>query len=165
MTSSLEFWSVLLISRGLISVKGRNSCSIDGIVAHVSSLACPKVHVMASSLRGRLSAEMLSRLEIWPKTFMKNGGPKDECIALFFFASSERYTWNTDIFFVSPYAYVVKLSDHFCFWFPVMMKRFSILLFLKWGRRIWRWDACLMMQNFYSSPLICYQWVLGVSRR
>ncbi|AAF63102.1 Hypothetical protein [Arabidopsis thaliana] len=47
------------IWRGLMSVKGGNSCTMDGIVAHVSSLACPKVHETASSLKGRLSAEIL----------------------------------------------------------------------------------------------------------
>jgi len=75
-----------------MSVKGGNSCTMDGIVAHVSSLACPKVHETASSLKGRLSAEILPRLEVWPKTFLKNGGPKDESVALFFFPSSERCT-------------------------------------------------------------------------
>jgi len=84
--------SVISISRGLMSVKGGNECRMDGIVAHVSSLACPKVHETASSLKGRLSAEILPRLEVWPKTFLKNGGPKDESVALFFFPSSERYT-------------------------------------------------------------------------
>ncbi|KAG7648699.1 Zinc finger PHD-type [Arabidopsis thaliana x Arabidopsis arenosa] len=77
------------IWRGLMSVKGGNECRMDGIVAHVSSLACPKVHETASSLKGRLSAEILPRLEVWPKTFLKNGGPKDESVALFFFPSSE----------------------------------------------------------------------------
>ncbi|CAH8254628.1 unnamed protein product [Arabidopsis lyrata] len=77
------------IWRGLMSVKGGNNCIMDGIVAHVSSLACPKVHETASSLKGSLSAEVLPRLEVWPKTFLKNGGPKDESIALFFFPSSE----------------------------------------------------------------------------
>ncbi|XP_010479666.1 PREDICTED: histone-lysine N-methyltransferase, H3 lysine-79 specific-like [Camelina sativa] len=77
------------IWRGLMSVKGGNSYSFDGITAHVSSLACPKVHEVASSLRGCLSAEMFPRMEIWPQTFVKNGGPKDDSVALFFFPSSE----------------------------------------------------------------------------
>ncbi|EOA40419.1 hypothetical protein CARUB_v10009144mg [Capsella rubella] len=86
------------IWRGLMSVEGGNSCSFDGIVAHVSSLACPKVHDTASSLRGRLSAKILPRMEIWPKTFLKSGGPKDESIALYFFPSNES---NDDKIFYS----------------------------------------------------------------
>ncbi|KAL1198777.1 PHD finger-containing protein 1 [Cardamine amara subsp. amara] len=77
------------IWRGSISVKGGNICSIDRIVAHVSSLACVRVHETASSLHTRLSAEMLPRLAIWPKSFLKNTGPKDESIALYLFPSSE----------------------------------------------------------------------------
>ncbi|XP_010461428.1 PREDICTED: uncharacterized protein LOC104742151 [Camelina sativa] len=77
------------IWRGLMSVKGGTSYSFDGISAHLSSLACPIVHEKASSLRGCLSAEMFPRMEIWPKTFLKNGGPKDDSVALFFFPSSQ----------------------------------------------------------------------------
>lgn len=75
--------------RGSISIKNRNICNIDGLVAHLSSLACYQVHEKASSLQGRLSAEMVPRLEIWPNSFLKNGGPMDDSIALYFFPSSE----------------------------------------------------------------------------
>ncbi|ESQ31056.1 hypothetical protein EUTSA_v10011612mg [Eutrema salsugineum] len=77
------------IWRGSMFLKNGNSCSIDGLVAHLSTLACGKVHEKASSLHALLSAEMFPRLEIWPDSFLKDGPPTDESIALYFFPSSE----------------------------------------------------------------------------
>ncbi|VVB11108.1 unnamed protein product [Arabis nemorensis] len=76
------------IWRGSISLKKGNIRSIGGLVAHLSTLACHRVHGISSSLHSRLSAEMFPRMEIWPKSFLKNRGPKDESIALYFFPSS-----------------------------------------------------------------------------
>ncbi|CAH2035537.1 unnamed protein product [Thlaspi arvense] len=77
------------IWRGSISVKTGNISGIDGLVAHLSSLACHKVHEKARSLQARLPAEMFPRLEIWPDSFLKNKPPTDESIALYFFPSSK----------------------------------------------------------------------------
>ncbi|KFK29538.1 hypothetical protein AALP_AA7G147200 [Arabis alpina] len=73
------------IWRGSISLKKGN---IGGLVAHLSTIACHRAYATANSLHTCLSAEMFPRLEIWPKSFMRNGGPKDESIALYFVPSS-----------------------------------------------------------------------------
>ncbi|CAA7024432.1 unnamed protein product [Microthlaspi erraticum] len=85
--------------RGSISIKNRNVCNIDGLVAHLSSLACYQVHEKASSLHGRLYAEMVPRLDIWPKSFLNNGGPMDDSIAFYFFPSSESDSNQEAVFY------------------------------------------------------------------
>ncbi|KAJ4917567.1 RING/FYVE/PHD zinc finger superfamily protein [Raphanus sativus] len=74
---------------GSVTVKQGNVCSIHGLVAHVSTLASPLVYEKARSLPTRLSAEMFPRSEIWPPSFLKNGQPADESIALYFFPSPD----------------------------------------------------------------------------
>lgn len=84
----------LLICRGSVTVKQGSSCSIHGLVAHLSTLACGTAYEKAGSLRTRLSAEMFPRLEIWPPTFFKHGPPTDGDIALYFFPSCDRYVYT-----------------------------------------------------------------------
>ncbi|XP_010530238.1 PREDICTED: uncharacterized protein LOC104806851 [Tarenaya hassleriana] len=57
------------------------------LVAHLSSIACLKVHDAAKSLPRCLCAEIFPRLDIWPQSFLRSGGPTDESIGLFFFPS------------------------------------------------------------------------------
>ncbi|CDY48869.1 BnaA06g03130D [Brassica napus] len=132
--------------RGSVTVKQGNNCSIHGLVAHVSNLACPKVYEKASSLRTRLSAEMLPRLEIWPPSFLKNGPPTDDSIALYFFPSHDSNSENL----------YYSLVDE--------MKKKDL------GMRCLLDDAELLLFTSYQLPLPCWKFHLkeylwGVFRR
>ncbi|XP_009147898.1 uncharacterized protein LOC103871409 isoform X2 [Brassica rapa] len=130
--------------RGSVTVKQGNNCSIHGLVAHVSNLACPKVYEKASSLRTRLSAEMLPRLEIWPPSFLKNGPPTDDSIALYFFPSHD----SENLYY--------SLVDE--------MKKKDL------GMRCLLDDAELLLFTSYQLPLPCWkfhskEYLWGVFRR
>ncbi|RID56960.1 hypothetical protein BRARA_F00370 [Brassica rapa] len=132
--------------RGSVTVKQGNNCSIHGLVAHVSNLACPKVYEKASSLRTRLSAEMLPRLEIWPPSFLKNGPPTDDSIALYFFPSHDSNSENL----------YYSLVDE--------MKKKDL------GMRCLLDDAELLLFTSYQLPLPCWkfhskEYLWGVFRR
>ncbi|KAJ0232533.1 hypothetical protein HA466_0290280 [Hirschfeldia incana] len=75
--------------RGSVTVKQGKVCRDHGLVAHLSTFASHRVLEKARSFRTRLSAEMFPRLEIWPPSFLKNGPPTDESIALYFFPSRD----------------------------------------------------------------------------
>ncbi|KAJ7956992.1 Zinc finger, FYVE/PHD-type [Quillaja saponaria] len=60
-----------------------------GIVAHLSSKACSKVHDAISAFQQVLNVEMLSRPDVWPKSFQMSP-PIDDSIALYFFPEYER---------------------------------------------------------------------------
>lgn len=125
--------------RGSVTVKQGNNCSIHGLVAHLSTLACPRVYEKASSLHTRLSAEMLPRLEIWPPSFLKNGPPTDDSIALYFFPSHDSNGENV----------YYSLVDE--------MKKKDL------GMRCLLDDAELLLFTSYQLPLPCDLW--GVFRR
>ncbi|KAJ4836486.1 hypothetical protein Tsubulata_022355 [Turnera subulata] len=78
------------IWRGSISIFKRDYGTGCGLVAHLSSIACLKVREEAESLPTLLSTELLPRLAVWPKGFSKFG-PRDDCIALYFFPDNERH--------------------------------------------------------------------------
>ncbi|CAN6930537.1 unnamed protein product [Brassica oleracea] len=132
--------------RGSVTVKQGNNCSIHGLVAHLSTLACPRVYEKASSLHTRLSAEMLPRLEIWPPSFLKNGPPTDDSIALYFFPSHDS---NGESVYYS-------LVDE--------MKKKDL------GMRCLLDDAELLLFTSYQLPLPCWkfhskEYLWGVFRR
>ncbi|CAN7083143.1 unnamed protein product [Brassica oleracea var. botrytis] len=132
--------------RGSVTVKQGNNCSIHGLVAHLSTLACPRVYEKASSLHTRLSAEMLPRLEIWPPSFLKNGPPTDDSIALYFFPSHDSNGENV----------YYSLVDE--------MKKKDL------GMRCLLDDAELLLFTSYQLPLPCWkfhskEYLWGVFRR
>ncbi|KAF2296573.1 hypothetical protein GH714_000284 [Hevea brasiliensis] len=77
------------IWRGSLSLLEKKFGTVVGLVAHVSSIACPKASEEAKSLPTLLSPELLPRAAVWPKGFEKSG-PNDDSIALYFFPDSER---------------------------------------------------------------------------
>lgn len=61
----------------------------DGLVAHLSSKACEKVHEAAMLLPSALELEMLAKMDCWPKSFQKSQ-PSDDNIGLYFFPLDKR---------------------------------------------------------------------------
>lgn len=59
------------------------------VVAHMSTLACTKVHEAAKFLPELLFLELTYRSHVWPKRFEKLG-PSNHDIALYFFPDSIR---------------------------------------------------------------------------
>ncbi|CAL5185345.1 unnamed protein product [Lathyrus oleraceus] len=59
------------------------------LMAHFSSLACPKVHEMTRHLPNVLYADLLQRSAVWPILFRKLGA-RNENIGLYFFPENER---------------------------------------------------------------------------
>ncbi|KAJ7969841.1 putative RING/FYVE/PHD zinc finger protein [Quillaja saponaria] len=78
------------IWRGSFCICNQNMGMTCGIVGHLSSLACSRVHEEASLFPEVLRVELLHRSKVWPKGFPKCG-PYDHNIALYFFPESERY--------------------------------------------------------------------------
>ncbi|CAK7356160.1 unnamed protein product [Dovyalis caffra] len=68
-----------------IQRSGRLVSSCDGIQAHISSCASPKVHEIVRKLPQKILAEQASRLVMWP-TQLPESQAKEENIALYFFA-------------------------------------------------------------------------------
>lgn len=66
-------------------------------VAHLSNKACLQVIEAAKLLPVVLSARMLPRLDIWPKSF-RASAPTDEHIALYFFPGKESVVKDFDSF-------------------------------------------------------------------
>ncbi|XP_061348817.1 uncharacterized protein LOC133294187 isoform X2 [Gastrolobium bilobum] len=60
----------------------------NGLLAHLSNLACPQVQEEARLLPEVLRVDLLERSEVWPKYF-KESGPNEESIALYFFPENE----------------------------------------------------------------------------
>lgn len=73
---------------GSFHLRDRDFGTIEGIMAHLSTLACPKVCDAAKSLPVLLSLELLPKHYMWPKSFEKSG-PMDYSIALYFFPNNE----------------------------------------------------------------------------
>ncbi|KAM1682798.1 hypothetical protein EV1_033711 [Malus domestica] len=75
--------------RGSLSIFNKDFNIVSGLVAHLSSLACPKVREEAELLPLLLFPELVNRTDVWPKAFEKCG-PNDQSIALYFFSDNER---------------------------------------------------------------------------
>nr|XP_011465946.1 PREDICTED: uncharacterized protein LOC105351961 [Fragaria vesca subsp. vesca] len=61
---------------------------IIGGLAHLSSIACPKVLEESKFLKTRLVLDLVRRTDVWPKVFDMYE-PSDQSIALYFFPDSE----------------------------------------------------------------------------
>lgn len=67
----------------------------DGIQAHLSTLASPKVLELVPKLSPRILVEKVPRLSTWPTQFLENHATEDN-IALYFFAENlERFVKTT----------------------------------------------------------------------
>ncbi|CAL2276087.1 unnamed protein product [Prunus armeniaca] len=77
------------IWRGSLSIFNKDFNIVSGLVAHLSSLACPKVREEAELLPLLIFPELVRRTDVWPKAFEKLG-PSDRSIALYFFPDNER---------------------------------------------------------------------------
>ncbi|AET01000.1 putative chromatin regulator PHD family [Medicago truncatula] len=62
--------------------------TINGLMAHLSDLVCPKVWKETELLPDVLSADLLPRSEVWPDSFKKDG-PTNKNIALYLFPEYE----------------------------------------------------------------------------
>ncbi|CAI8604376.1 unnamed protein product [Vicia faba] len=69
--------------------KSKTISTVNGLLAHLSSLASPKVLEEADLFPEVLSADLLPRSSVWPNSFKKEG-PTDKSIALYFFPVNER---------------------------------------------------------------------------
>ncbi|KAL7208565.1 hypothetical protein ACSBR1_030328 [Camellia fascicularis] len=78
------------IWRGSFSIYNKDYGLLDGVVAHLSSKACPKVCEEASLLPALLRSEILPKTDVWPKSFQKSE-PCDDHIGLYFFSGDKRY--------------------------------------------------------------------------
>lgn len=158
--SSDLFFFFLLICRGSVTVKQGNNCSIHGLVAHLSTLACPRVYEKASSLHTRLSAEMLPRLEIWPPSFLKNGPPTDDSIALYFFPSHDRCAVSDIQILFLPMHMLLSVSTlPFLFSSNGESVYYSLVDEMKkkdLGMRCLLDDAELLLFTSYQLPLPCW---------
>ncbi|CAI8593771.1 unnamed protein product [Vicia faba] len=59
------------------------------LMAHLSSLACPRVHEVSRHLPNVLYADLFQRSSVWPNLFMKFGAQNID-IGLYFFPQNER---------------------------------------------------------------------------
>ncbi|KAI5400250.1 hypothetical protein KIW84_065247 [Lathyrus oleraceus] len=73
--------------------KSKTIGTVNGLLAHLSSLASPKVLEEADLFPEVLSADLLPRSAVWPNSFKKEG-PTDRSIALYFFPVNERSSIN-----------------------------------------------------------------------
>lgn len=72
---------------------GRSSGSCDGIQAHMSTFASPRVHEVVRRIPQEILVEEVSRSSTWPKRFPTDYATEDN-IALYFFAEDiERFVW------------------------------------------------------------------------
>ncbi|KAH7525154.1 hypothetical protein FEM48_Zijuj06G0194900 [Ziziphus jujuba var. spinosa] len=78
------------IWRGKLCMRNNfNTVDRLAVVAHLSTLACTKVHETAKLLPELLFLELTHRSRVWPKSF-ENLGPSNHDIALYFFPDSIR---------------------------------------------------------------------------
>lgn len=63
---------------------------MNGLAAHLSSQASPKVGEAVLLLPGSLPLDLLPRLKVLPKRF-RNSSITDEDIGLYFFPEKERF--------------------------------------------------------------------------
>ncbi|KAL6511960.1 hypothetical protein OROGR_021557 [Orobanche gracilis] len=78
------------IWRGRFYILNEKRGILNGLLAHVSVLACPKVYDEALQFRPVLHLEMLPKSDVWPKSFTTSE-PCGDNIALYFFPSKSRY--------------------------------------------------------------------------
>ncbi|KAL6524988.1 hypothetical protein OROMI_030581 [Orobanche minor] len=78
------------IWRGSFNILNEKRGLLNGLLAHVSVLACPKVYDEALQFQPVLHLEMLPKSDVWPKSF-KTSEPCGDNIALYFFPSKSRY--------------------------------------------------------------------------
>lgn len=69
--------------------KSKTIGRVNGLLAHLSNIASPKVLDEMKFFPHVLSADLLPRSEVWPNSF-KEEGPTDESIALYFFPGNRR---------------------------------------------------------------------------
>lgn len=88
----------------------------DGIQAHVSTFASPRVSEVAEKLPEIITLEELPRLKTWPSQFIENQATEDN-IALYFFATNlDRFVWSQTfviimlIFFIFSLIQIVSYS-------------------------------------------------------
>ncbi|XP_073043737.1 uncharacterized protein [Primulina eburnea] len=81
---------------GSFHILNKKPSMLDGVIAHVSTRACPEVHAESSQFQPVLHLEMLPKSDVWPKSFEISELSWDN-IALYFFPS-EISEWNFDIF-------------------------------------------------------------------
>lgn len=76
--------------KGAFKVMGSVSghCIYDGIQAHPSNTASPKVYEMTKKFTPQLHLEQVQRCNIWPKRFHKDP-PTDDNIGLYFFPTDD----------------------------------------------------------------------------
>ncbi|GLU16570.1 hypothetical protein SLE2022_329970 [Rubroshorea leprosula] len=74
---------------GSFHLQDKDFGTVEGLVAHLSCLACSKVCEAAKTLPVMLFLELLPISCMWPKGFQK-WGPSDHSIALYFFPDNER---------------------------------------------------------------------------
>jgi hypothetical protein len=81
----------LLANRGnlIFCDKSKAIGRVNGLLAHLSNIASPKVLDEMKFFPHVLSADLLPRSEVWPNSF-KEEGPTDESIALYFFPGNRR---------------------------------------------------------------------------
>lgn len=71
----------------------------DGIQAHLSTHASPKVLEVVSRFPGKLQLDEVPCLRLWPVQF-QGMNPKEDNIALLFFAKDiERFDWCFSFFY------------------------------------------------------------------
>ncbi|KAF7834172.1 putative RING/FYVE/PHD zinc finger protein [Senna tora] len=71
--------------RGLFRM---NNMTVLGLVAHLSSIACSKVHFAVTGLPPQLDVEISSRFDIWPSSFQMSP-PTETDIAVYIFPQYE----------------------------------------------------------------------------
>ncbi|MED6137449.1 hypothetical protein PIB30_065165 [Stylosanthes scabra] len=75
--------------RGSLNFRNEAAGIVTELLAHMSSLACPKVMEETQLLPKVLCGDLLPRSVVWPKSF-KYEGATDKSIALYFFPQSRR---------------------------------------------------------------------------
>ncbi|KAK9919569.1 hypothetical protein M0R45_028158 [Rubus argutus] len=76
--------------------------TVSGLVAHLSSLACPKVLEEAKFLKTHLEPDLVRRTDVWPKGYdMCETRPSDRSIALYIFPDKKIDQKGFDNFVVS----------------------------------------------------------------
>ncbi|XP_059631622.1 PHD finger-containing protein 1-like isoform X2 [Cornus florida] len=78
------------IWRGSFNICNTKYGIFGGVVAHLSSKACPRAYEEASFLPTLLCTEMLPKFNVWPKSFQRSE-PCDDNIALYFFPQNKTY--------------------------------------------------------------------------
>ncbi|KAG6500122.1 hypothetical protein ZIOFF_039936 [Zingiber officinale] len=68
---------------------GRLPEVVDGIQAHLSNFASPKVHEVSCQFPSKIQLEEVPRVSLWPSQFQETG-PEENNIALYFFAKDSK---------------------------------------------------------------------------